>query len=68
MVEFNEQCSPTYYMRHFKNVDKRLSDYGFQASKEQKYRSRNVLLRLVNGITSVEKQMVAAKPFKGLET
>ena len=26
MVEFNEQCSPTYYLRHFQNVDKRLSD------------------------------------------
>lgn len=56
MVEFNEQCSPTYYMRHFQNVDKRLSDYGFfQASKE---RTASTGVVLVNGITSVEKQMV----------
>lgn len=56
MVEFNEQCSPTYYMRHFQNVDKRLSDYGFfQASKE---RTASTGVVLVNGITSIEEQMV----------
>lgn len=63
MVEFNEQCSPTYYMRHFQNVDKRLSDYGFfQASKE---RTAVTGVVLVNGITSVEKQMVAANRLTG---
>ena len=56
MVQFNEQCSPTYYMRHFQNVDKRLSDYGFfQASKE---RTASTGVVLVNGITAMEQQMV----------
>lgn len=56
MVEFNEQCSPTYYMREFQNADKRLSNYGFfQATKE---RTASTGVVLVNGITSLEKQMV----------
>lgn len=63
MVEFNEQCSPTYYMRHFQNVDKRLSDYGFfQASKE---RTAATGVVLVNGITSVEKQMIMENRLSG---
>lgn len=63
MVEFNEQCSPTYYIRHFQNADKRLSDYGFfQASKE---RTAATGVVLVNGITSVEAQMVAQNRLTG---
>ena len=63
MVEFNEQCSPTHYIRHFQNVDKRLSDYGFfQASKERTAKTGVVL---VNGITSVETQMVEKNRLTG---
>lgn len=63
MVEFNEQCSPTYYIRRFQNADKRLSDYGFfQASKE---RTAATGVVLVNGITSVESQMVAQNRLTG---
>lgn len=63
MVEFNEQCSPTYYIRHFQNADKRLSDYGFfQASKE---RTATTGVVLVNGITSVESQMVEQNRLTG---
>lgn len=63
MVQFNEQCSPTYYLRRFQNVDKRLSDYGFfQASKE---RTAATGVVLVNGITAVEQQMVADNRLTG---
>ncbi|MDO4340810.1 MAG: FMN-binding protein [Eubacteriales bacterium] len=63
MVEFNEQCSPTYYIRRFQNADKRLSDYGFfQASKE---RTATTGVVLVNGITSVEAQMVSQNRLTG---
>lgn len=63
MVQFNEQCSPTYYMRHFQNVDKRLSDYGFfQASKE---RTATTGVVLANGITHMEAQMVKENRLTG---
>ena len=36
MVEFNEINNPTYYIRRYQGVSKRLSDYGFlQATKER---------------------------------
>lgn len=63
MVQFNEQCSPTYYLRRFQNVDKRLSDYGFfQASKE---RTASTGVVLANGITAVENQMVERNRLTG---
>lgn len=63
MVQFNEQCSPTYYMKHFQNVDKRLSDYGFfQASKE---RTAVTGVVLANGITDLEQQMVTENRLLG---
>lgn len=55
LVQFNEQCSPSYYIPRFQNHDKRYSDYGFfQASKERTAVSGVVL---VNGITDLEQQM-----------
>lgn len=63
MVQFNEQCSPTYYMRRFQNADKRLSDYGFfQASKE---RTAATGVVLANGISSIENQMVRQNRLTG---
>lgn len=63
MVEFNEQCSPTYYMKHFQNADKRLSDYGFfQATKE---RTAATGVVLANGITSIENQMIISNQLTG---
>ena len=56
MVEFNERCTPTYYVNMQQNMSKRLSNYCFfQAKKYRTSISGNVL---VNGLTHVEQQMV----------
>ena len=45
MVEFNEINNPTYYIRRYQGVSKRLSDYGFlQATKERTAKSGVVLV------------------------
>ena len=52
LVEYNERCSPGYYMRRFQGVDKRLSDYPFfQAGKERTAKTGVVLVNggFVNG-------------------
>lgn len=56
MVEFNELCTPTYYVNMQQNMSKRLSNYCFfQAKKARTAVSGHVL---VNGLTHVEHQMV----------
>lgn len=63
LVQFNEQCSPAYYISRFQNKDKRLSDYGFfQATKE---RTATTGVVLVNGISSVEQQMMQKNSLVG---
>lgn len=63
MVEFNEINNPTYYIRRYQGVSKRLSDYGFlQATKERTAKSGVVL---VNGLTHLEEQMVAENRLTG---
>lgn len=63
MVEFNEKASPSYYLRKYQNADKRLSDYSFfQASKE---RTATTKVVLVNGLTHLEKLMVAENRLDG---
>lgn len=63
MVEFNEINNPTYYIKRYQGVSKRLSDYGFmQATKERTAKSGVVL---VNGITHLEKQMVEQNRLAG---
>ena len=63
MVEFNEVNNPTYYLRRYQGVSKRLSDYGFmQATKERTAKSGVVLL---NGLTHLERQMVAENRLTG---
>lgn len=63
MVEFNEINNPTYYIKRYQGVSKRLSDYGFmQATKERTAKSGVVL---VNGITHLEKQMVEQNRLTG---
>lgn len=62
-VEFNEVCSPAYYMRMQQNMSKRLSDYGFfQASKE---RTAQTGVVLVNGLAHLEKQMIEENRLTG---
>lgn len=54
-VEFNEINNPTYYIKMYQGVSKRLSNYGFlQATKERTAKSGVVL---VNGLRYVEEQM-----------
>lgn len=63
MVEFNEINNPTYYIKRYQGVSKRLSDYGFlQATKERTAKSGVVL---VNGLTHLEAQMVAENRLTG---
>lgn len=63
MVEFNEINNPTYYIKRYQGVSKRLSDYGFlQATKERTAVSGVVL---VNGLTHLEEQMVAENRLTG---
>lgn len=63
MVEFNEINNPTYYIRRYQGVSKRLSDYGFlQATKERTAKSGVVL---VNGLTHLEAQMVSENRLTG---
>lgn len=63
MVEFNEINNPTYYIKLYQGVSKRLSSYGFmQATKERTAKSGVVL---VNGITHLEGQMVAQNRLTG---
>lgn len=63
MVEFNEINNPTYYIKRYQGVSKRLSDYGFlQATKERTAKSGVVL---VNGLTHLETQMVAENRLTG---
>ena len=63
MVEFNEINNPTYYIKRYQGVSKRLSDYGFlQATKERTAKSGVVL---VNGLTHLEEQMVAQNRLTG---
>ena len=63
MVEFNEINNPTYYIRRYQGVSKRLSDYGFlQATKERTAKSGVVL---VNGLTHLEAQMVEQNRLTG---
>lgn len=63
MVEFNEINNPTYYIRRYQGVSKRLSDYGFlQAAKERTAISGVVL---VNGLTHLERQMVEQNRLTG---
>lgn len=62
-VEFNEVCSPMYYMRMQQNMSKRLSDYGFlQASKE---RTAHTGVVLVNGLAHLERQMMEENRLTG---
>jgi len=63
MVEFNEINNPTYYIKRFQGVSKRLSDYGFfQATKERTAKTGVVL---VNGLAHLEKQMVEQNRLTG---
>lgn len=63
MVEFNEINNPTYYIKCYQGVSKRLSGYGFmQAAKERTAKSGVVL---VNGITHLERQMVEQNRLDG---
>lgn len=63
MVEFNEINNPTYYIKCYQGVSKRLSSYGFlQATKERTAKSGVVL---VNGITHLERQMVRENRLDG---
>lgn len=63
MVEFNERCSPTYYMNMQQNISKRLSNYGFfQATKG---RTEDTGVVLANGLTHVEAQMMEQNRLTG---
>lgn len=63
MVEFNEINNPTYYIKLYQGVSKRLSNYGFmQATKERTAKSGVVL---VNGLTHLERQMVEQNRLTG---
>lgn len=63
MVEFNEVNAPSYYIRKYQGVSKRLSDYCFfQAGKERTATSGVVL---VNGLTHLEHQMVQENRLTG---
>lgn len=63
MVEFNEINAPSYYIRQYQGVSKRLSDYGFfQAGKARTAASGVVL---VNGITHLEHQMLTENRLTG---
>lgn len=55
-IEFNEDCSASYYKRYFQGASKRRSDYCFfQATKE---RTAQTLKVLDNGFTALEQQML----------
>ena len=56
MVEFNELCTPTYYMTMQQNMSKRLSNYCFFQAK--KWRTSQTGHVWNNGIPHVEEQMV----------
>lgn len=63
MVEFNERCTPTYYVNMQQDMSKRLSNYCFfQAKKFRTSISGHVL---VNGLTHVEEQMVKENRLEG---
>ncbi len=63
MVEFNERCSPTYYVNMQQDMSKRLSNYCFfQATKGRTEKTGAVL---VNGLTHVEEQMMAENRLTG---
>lgn len=63
LVEFNEINNPTYYIKLYQGVSKRLSNYGFmQATKERTAKSGVVL---VNGLTHLEQQMIAENRLTG---
>lgn len=62
-VEFNEINNPTYYIKMYQGVSKRLSNYGFlQATKERTAKSGVVL---VNGLTHLEEQMIKENRLTG---
>lgn len=63
MVEFNERCTPTYYVNMQQDMSKRLSNYCFFQAK--KYRTSVSGAVLVNGLTHVEKQMVEQNRLTG---
>lgn len=63
MVEFNERCSPTYYVNMQQDMSKRLSNYCFfQATKLRTQETGHVL---VNGLTHVEEQMMRENRLTG---
>ena len=63
MVEFNERCTPTYYVNSQQDMSKRLSNYCFfQAAKGRTEKTGAVI---VNGMTHVEQQMMAENRLTG---
>ncbi len=63
MVEFNERCTPTYYVNSQQDMSKRLSNYCFfQATKGRTEKTGAVI---VNGMTHVEQQMMAENRLTG---
>ena len=62
-IRFNEINNPTYYIKKYQGVSKRLSDYCFfQATKERTEKTRVVL---TNGLVHLENQMIAENRLTG---
>lgn len=63
MVEFNEINNPSYYIKMYQGVSKRLSDYGFMQATKARTAVSGVVL--VNGLTYIEHQMVEQNRLSG---
>lgn len=63
MVEFNEINNPTYYIKLYQGVSKRLSNYGFMQATKARTAVSGVVL--VNGLTHLERQMVEENRLTG---
>lgn len=63
MVEFNEINNPTYYIKRYQGVSKRLSDYGFMQATKARTAVSGVVL--VNGLTHLERQMMGENRLTG---
>ena len=62
-IRFNEINNPTYYIKKYQGVSKRLSDYCFfQATKE---RTEKTGVVLTNGLVHLENQMIAENRLTG---
>lgn len=63
MVEFNEINNPSYYIKMYQGVSKRLSGYGFMQATKARTAASGVVL--VNGLTHLEQQMVEKNRLTG---